>query len=108
MISTLLIWLTSLVKLLLQSDLKHGAKWFVNLFNLFALRQYRRAHPKSRQDLSDIWNTENIAKIGLVALPAEIEYANPKMVCNLIMYLILYKNKNSIFEFSFFELRKKL
>lgn len=76
----LIIWLISACKPLwryLKTIKGHWLTFFANYFNL---KRYRRKNAKSRQDLHEIFNTKQMAKIGMATLPEEVVHANPKLV----------------------------
>ena len=79
-ISIVLIWLSRNFKPLLQLHQDIEGRWLVYLWNLIVLRRFRRKNPKGRLDLHDIWNIDDVAKVGMDTLPEEVVYANPKKV----------------------------
>ena len=80
MISIMIIWLVRNFKPLLRLHRHIEGRWLIYLWNLIVLRRFRRENPKGRLDLHDVWNIDDVAKIGMAPLPEEVEYANPKKV----------------------------
>ena len=80
MICAPVIWFTGCYKPLLKLHHEIEGQWLVYLWNLIALRRFRRENLRGRLDLHNIFNEIDFAAIGMSSMPAEIVFSNPKKV----------------------------